>query len=121
MVRDLARELQIAKDLPPMPTDTRLVWGWQMPPHVDPAKERAAERIGLQNRTLTFEQACHQGAQNQDDVIASWARTMRILRESGFSDAQIEAFLSTLGFNDRTTQAGATVRSATSTQQGATK
>lgn len=121
MVRDLGRELQIAKDLPPMPADTRLVWGWQMPPHVDPAKERAAERIGLQNRTLTFEQACHQGAQNQDDVIASWARTMRILKESGFSDAQIEAFLSTLGFNDRTTQAGATIRSATSTQQGATK
>jgi hypothetical protein len=46
---------------------------------------------------------------------------MRILKESGFSDSQIEAFLSTLGFNDRTTQAGATVRSATSTQQGATK
>ncbi len=119
MVMDLVRELQLARDLGPMPADTRLAWGWQMPPHVDPSKERAAERIGLQNRTLTFEAACNAGSQSQEDVIASWAKTMRLLKDAGFDDAAIEAFLATLGFTDRS--GTASVRSITSTQQGATR
>lgn len=121
LVKTVARELQLAGELTVAPPDLRLVWGWSRPPHVDPAKERAAERIGLQNRTLTFEDACFSGPHTQEDVIASWAKTMRLLEESGFTAEQSSAFLSTLGFAPKPGEQAATVRSATSTQAGATK
>jgi hypothetical protein len=101
MVRVIARELQLARELPPMPRDAKFVWGWSQPPHVDPKKELDAERIGLQNRTLTFAEACHSYARNEEDVIASWARTLNLLKTSGFTDDQISAFLSGLKFDTR--------------------
>lgn len=101
MVRVVARELQLARELPPMPRDAHFVWGWSQPPHVDPKKELDAERIGLQNRTLTFAEACHRDARSQEDVIASWARTLDLLKGAGFSDDQIAAFLAGMKFDTR--------------------
>jgi hypothetical protein len=122
LVAGVSRELQLARELPPPPPDLRFRWGWTRPPHVDPAKERAAERIGLQNRTLTFEDACFSGPHTQEDVIASWAKTLRMLENSGFTPEQVTAFLSTLGFAPKPSgEPPATVRSATSTQAGSTK
>lgn len=94
MVKVLGRELQLAGELPAMPRgEVRLMWTWPRPPHVDPTKERAAERIGLQNRTLTFADACHQNGHSEDEVIASWIRTREKLKTAGFSPEEIAAFL----------------------------
>lgn len=122
LVAGVSRELQLARELPPPPPDLRFGWGWTRPPHVDPSKERAAERIGLQNRTLTFEDACFSGPHTQEDVIASWAKTLKLLENSGFTPEQVTAFLSTLGFSPKPSgEPPATVRGATSTQAGSTK
>lgn len=95
MARTLARELELAGDLRRPRGPVKFYWIWQPPPKGDPVKERAAERMGLQNRTLTFADACRLQNLQEDEVIASWAKTRKKLAAAGFSPDEIAAFLMT--------------------------
>ncbi|TWU66463.1 phage portal protein [Crateriforma conspicua] len=93
MVRTLARELTLAGELHTPKTLPRLQWAWQPPPDGDPVKSRSSERMGLQNRTLTFATACRKQNLQEDDVIASWSSTIKKLRAAGMKPEEIAAFL----------------------------
>jgi len=93
MVKTLRRELELAGELPTAPQDLHLLWNWQPRPKGDPVKERAAERMGMQNKTLTFAEACRLQNRQEEDVIASWARTKRRLEAAGFTPEEIVAWI----------------------------
>lgn len=93
MVKVLQRELQLVGELPRVPGPINCVWNWQPRPKGDPVKERAAERMGLQNRTLTFAEACRLQNRQEEEVIASWARTKKRLQDAGFTPEEIGVFL----------------------------
>lgn len=63
------------------PGAVTLRWLWPAPPHVDPKKEREAERIGLENGTLPFDSACAANGYDQEAVFNAEQRT-NALRES---------------------------------------
>ncbi|MDM4015841.1 phage portal protein [Roseiconus lacunae] len=92
MAKVLFRELHLAGELPRMPLGTTLRWNFPPPPEVDPIKSRGEEKLGLQNKTLPFAEACRRNHRNEDDVIASWARTFKKLKAAGLSDADIHTF-----------------------------
>lgn len=92
----LAREASLSRVIRPKPERAKLYWNWQPPPKGDPVKERAAERMGLQNRTLTFADACRLQNLQEEEVIASWARTRKRLVDAGFTPEEIAAFMGTV-------------------------
>ncbi|MEM9367512.1 MAG: phage portal protein [Planctomycetota bacterium] len=105
LARRLSRELVLARDLRRLPPDLRYGWNWTPPPQGDPVKERSAERMGLQNRTLTFAAACRAQNLQEEDVIASWARTLKRMIDAGFTREEamslIAAGPSRSGFGSR--------------------
>lgn len=92
---NLARELMLAGDLRRPRDPWKIYWVWQPPPQGDPVKERAAERMGLMNKTLTFADACRARNLKEAEVIAAWGRTRRLLIEQGFTPLEIAAFMGT--------------------------
>src|SRR5690606_29907051 len=56
-VNEVAREAELARQLPPRPADVSYRWLHNKPPHVDPAKEANAEKTYLENGTVTLEEA----------------------------------------------------------------
>lgn len=56
---------------------------WPKMPHVDPSKESAAERTRLENGTLTYADALAAHGLDEDEVIASRAKSNRKLAEAG--------------------------------------
>jgi len=73
LVDEVAREARFA--LPARPENVRYEWTWPVPPHVDPAKEGMGERIGLENGTLSFADACMARGTDEDTLIAKHLRT----------------------------------------------
>jgi len=66
------------------PQTVRYDWtGWSRPPHVDPAKEANAERTRLENGTLAYAEALAAHGLDEDQVIASRARTNEKLAAAG--------------------------------------
>lgn len=65
------------------PRNVMLRWLWPVPPHVDPTKERNAERIGLENGTLPFDAACAANGHDQEAVFRAERRTNEIRAEMG--------------------------------------
>lgn len=97
LVRVLARELQLAGDLPRMPVGTVFRWNWTPPSQVDPTKARGEEKLGLANKTLSFADACRRNNLDEDAVLNSWVRTFKKLQSLGLSDEQIAIFMSSWG------------------------
>ncbi|MEO9590886.1 phage portal protein [Rhodopirellula bahusiensis] len=91
--RSLARVLSLAGDIGRLPRGLKFQWNWTPPPQGDPVKERSAERMGLQNRTLTFAAACRAQNLQEEDVIRSWARTFKRLKDAGFTREEAMQFL----------------------------
>jgi lambda family phage portal protein len=56
---------------------------WPQPPHVDPVKEAMAERIRMENRTLSPQDACSSYNLDFDKVVKDWALANKILEENG--------------------------------------
>lgn len=56
---------------------------WTQPPHVDPVKEAMAERIRMENRTLSPQDACSSYNLDFDKVAKDWALANKILKENG--------------------------------------
>lgn len=83
LVADVARELELGNRLPARPARVRYTWVWPALPHIDPQKERNAERTGLQNLTLTFPEACAAGSTDEESVFASWQRTLALAEKYG--------------------------------------
>lgn len=50
-------------------------WLWPVPPHVDPTKERGAERLGIETGTLPFAHACMANGIDEEAVFAAEVRT----------------------------------------------
>lgn len=63
--------------------ELRAKWTWPVPPHVDPSKESTAERTGIETGTLPFSDALAARGLDEDEVIASRARTNRKLAAAG--------------------------------------
>jgi lambda family phage portal protein len=66
----VAREAELAGELPPPPKDMRRRFNWPSAPHVDPTKERTADRMGLENGDLTYSELCAASGRLRDEVIA---------------------------------------------------
>ena len=75
LVDAVARELELQTGFPPRPDSVRYEWTWPVPPHVDPAKEGLGERIGLENGTVAFADACMARGTDEDTIIAKYLRT----------------------------------------------
>jgi len=56
---------------------------WPQPPHVDPVKEAMAERIRMENRTLSPQDACSSYNLDFDKVAKDWALANKILQDNG--------------------------------------
>lgn len=61
--------------MPPKPDRIPLYLTWPKLPYVDPQKERTAERMGFENGTLPFAEACAAQGNDESEVIGSWRRT----------------------------------------------
>lgn len=57
------------------PKSVALHWQWNVPPHVDPQREAAAERTRMENGTLPFAAACAAAGTDEEAVFAAEART----------------------------------------------
>jgi capsid protein len=69
--------------VPLRPARVRYEWTWPVRPHVDPAKEGLGERIGIENGTLPFSDACAARGTDEDAVIAKQKRTNEKLAAEG--------------------------------------
>ena len=69
--------------IPERPARVTYEWTWPVPPHVDPAKEGLGERIGLENGTIPFADACTARGTDEDRVIAKHLRTNEKLTAAG--------------------------------------
>ena len=61
-------------------------WNWDQPPHVDPVKEAMAERIRLENRTLSPQQACASHGADFEQLCKDWQRANDTLKKHGLPE-----------------------------------
>lgn len=66
----IALEAELAGELPAPPADVRRRLNWPTAPHVDPTKERTADRMGLENGDLTYSELCARAGRTREEVIA---------------------------------------------------
>lgn len=66
------------RELRARPPRVTLRWIWPVPPHVDPTKERAAERLGIETGTLPFAYACAANGIDEEAVYAAERRTNQL-------------------------------------------
>jgi len=80
----VAREATLAGVLPPPPPgEITREWNWPKRPHVDPKKEADAERISLENGTLTYTDALAARNKDLDTTIATRKREREKLEAAG--------------------------------------
>jgi lambda family phage portal protein len=56
---------------------------WPQPPHVDPVKEAMAERIRLENKTMSPQQACAAHNLDFDKIASEWRLANDLLQKNG--------------------------------------
>ncbi len=84
LVRLVIADAQLREDLPAVDTSgLKFVWTWPVPPHVDPKKEADAERIRLENGTLTYADACAANGKDWESVIEQRQREAESLAAAG--------------------------------------
>ena len=59
---------------------------WPQPPHVDPVKEAMAQRIRLENRTLSPQMACDSDGTDFETIAKQWKRANEILKQNGLPE-----------------------------------
>ena len=70
----VAREAELAGELPPPPQDMSKQWSWPPLPHVDPKKEVEAITARMENRTLTWSEAVIAEDKDPDEVLKQHER-----------------------------------------------
>jgi capsid protein len=68
-LEEIEKELRFDSTMPARPDEVSFVWIWQNPQHVDPLKEANAERVYMENGTLTYSDAVASHGLDVDDVI----------------------------------------------------
>lgn len=66
-------------------TGMKLRWSWPKPPSNDPVKDRMAERLGLENGTLSYSQALGDQGLRTDQIIEQRAKDNAALLAAGLS------------------------------------
>jgi capsid protein len=70
--------------LPPKTiTKAMISFRWPQPPHVDPVKEAMAERIRLENRTLSPQTAAASHNMDFDKIVHDWDIANKLLQKHG--------------------------------------
>ncbi len=85
ILRRLLRLASWEGSIPPIPARLLFAWTWPKPPAIDPTKESLAERIALENGTLTYSDACAQRGQRVDQTIAQRKRDNEQLLAAGLA------------------------------------
>lgn len=91
LVDAVAVESRFDRRTPRRPDRVEYVWTWPAVPHVDPLKERAAERIGLENGTLTYTAAVAAHGDSVENVIATRQRDAQALADAGLPPVPVAA------------------------------
>jgi len=63
-----------------------LTWIWPQPPHVDPVKEAMAQRIQMENKTLSPQRACLANNVDFDTICEEWKKANEILVSNGLPE-----------------------------------
>jgi len=102
-VGQVARELQLAptgQRLGPVPMDTKLVWTWPQPPHVDPVKEANAAGIRIDNQISTITDELAGQGKTLEEYIDKRRRELDALDAAGLNQDQSAADIQAADFND---------------------
>lgn len=84
MFKLVMQEAMLMGILPARPIDIEAVqWNWDQPPHVDPVKEAMAERLRLENKTLSPQQACASHGLDFEQLAKDWKRANDTLEANG--------------------------------------
>jgi capsid protein len=83
VVTRLARFGVMDGTLPRRLPEYALSWTWPKPPGIDPLKDAMAERIGLENGTVTYGQACAARGHRADAMIDMRSRENQQLKDAG--------------------------------------
>ncbi len=83
LVDAIAREASLSDALLERPEVVRYVWTWPGAPHVDPLKERNAEKVGLETGTLPYGDALAGQGKDLDTTIAQRAAENKKLIAAG--------------------------------------
>lgn len=62
------------------------VWRWTKPPHVDPVKEAMAQRLRMENRTLSPQGACLENNVDFETICRDWKKANEILKANGLPE-----------------------------------
>lgn len=87
-------------------TAKEITFRWPQPPHVDPVKEAMAERIRLENKTLTPQLACASHGLDFETMAKDWKRANDILEKNGLPPmlgavpTNLDELATYLGLND---------------------
>jgi capsid protein len=71
---------------PKVITKSMINFRWPQPPHVDPVKEAMAERIRLENRTLSPQMAAASHNLDFDHLVKDWALANKLLKQNGMPE-----------------------------------
>lgn len=82
-LRRLVRLGRLDGSLPPAGGRLSYRWTWPKAPHVDPEREASAERLRLENGTLSLSDAAAAYGLRIDDLIADRARVNAMLVDAG--------------------------------------
>jgi lambda family phage portal protein len=82
-------EAMLKRQLPyrnPMDVAKELSWIWPQPPHVDPVKEAMAQRINMENKTLSPQRACLANNVDFETICDEWKKANEILKKNGLPE-----------------------------------
>jgi capsid protein len=82
----VAREAELMGMLPASPPDLMRQFVWPRAPHVDPVKEAEAERMALQNGSLSYTQLCAANGTSIERMIAQRKRDNELLKAAGLPE-----------------------------------
>jgi capsid protein len=82
---EVMREAKLAGEFEGIqePDEVEIEWGWIKPPQVDPTKESQADRLNLQNQTVSWSEAVIGQGKDPDHVLESLRRDKERLEKAG--------------------------------------
>ena len=83
---DVAIEAERAGILSSPPRDLKRSWSWTKAPHVDPVKEATAERLQLENGTLSYQDVCAANNTSMERQIAKRKKANEALRAASLPE-----------------------------------
>lgn len=88
LVDEIALEMRLMNEMSE-PADVKYVWTWHKPPHVDPRKEAEAEKIYLQNGTMSRHEAAAARGVDIERVFEEMAREQEMMASLGLVDTLV--------------------------------